>query len=100
MGSAVNRDAVALGCQLPGIVSVRGFGRLGREANYRDESEKEHRNNSLFHQTPEFLRGNDLKLLAKYLHQSLQFCDDQARAKLVSYQLFVHGYQVEAVLAQ
>ena len=40
MGSAVNRDAVALGRQLPAVVSVGGFGRLGREANYRDESEK------------------------------------------------------------
>ena len=49
MGSAVNRDAVALGCQLPAIVAVRGFGRLGREANYRDESEKEYWDNSLFH---------------------------------------------------
>ena len=49
MGSAVNRDAVALGRQLPGIVAVRGFGRLGRKANYRDESEKEHGNNSLLH---------------------------------------------------
>src|SRR6266567_6370423 len=100
MESAVNCDAVALGRYLPAIAGVRGFGRLGREANYRDKSDRKHRNNSLFHQARVTLRSNDLRFLAKYPHQSLQFCDEQTPAKLVSSQLFVNGYQVKAALAQ
>jgi hypothetical protein len=48
MGSAVNRDAIALGRYLPAIVGASGFGGVDREANYRDKSEKERRNNPLF----------------------------------------------------
>jgi hypothetical protein len=100
MGSAENGNAVAVGRQLPAIFGISGFIGLGCEANQREKSKQEYRDNPLFHKTQAVLRGNDLEFLAKYPHQSLQFCDAQTPAKLVGYQLFVSGYQVKAALAQ